>query len=58
MLLFRKTLDYESDRGCALTAGVYIDQKLKTLLLANFFDSPKARTSSTSINHWEPSLQG
>jgi hypothetical protein len=26
-----------------LTAGAYIDQKLKTLLLANFFDSPKAR---------------
>ena len=43
MLLFRNTLDYESDRGCALTAGAYIDQKLKTLLLANFFDSPKAR---------------
>ena len=33
---FRATLDVESDRGCALMAGAYIDDRLKRLISESF----------------------
>ncbi|BCK33297.1 hypothetical protein VCSRO96_3117 [Vibrio cholerae] len=41
ILEFRKTLNSETDRGCALMAAAYIDEKLGELLKAYLVDDPK-----------------
>lgn len=38
---FRKTLNSETDRGCALMAAAYIDEKLGELLKSYLVDDPK-----------------
>lgn len=38
VMLFRATLDYETDRGCALMAAAYLDSQLEELLKKSFVD--------------------
>lgn len=38
---FRKTLNQESDRGCALMAAAYLDERLADLLKSYFVDNNK-----------------
>ncbi len=41
VLLFRATLDDETDRGCALMAAAYLDSQLEELLRKTFVDDLK-----------------
>jgi hypothetical protein len=41
-LFFRRTLGRETDRGCALVAGAYLEDQLGQLLRAFFIDEPNA----------------
>ena len=38
---FRKSLNAETDRGCALMVASFLDHKLQELLAAMFVDDPK-----------------
>lgn len=47
---FRRTLDAETDRGCALMAGAYLDEQLKKLIAKNLVSNKKVQEKVFDVN--------
>ena len=47
---FRQTLSPESDRGCAMMAGAFLDARLKLLIEGSLIDEPKLKKQFLSFN--------
>ncbi len=47
---FRQTLSPESDRGCAMMAGAFLDDRLKLLIEGSLIDEPTLKKQFLSFN--------